>query len=62
VAGAAKYTVLNINGQTVLNGTFNINAGKNQEKLNIESLTNGYYFVKIIGADGIPHTAKLLKN
>ena len=62
VAGVANYTVLNLNGQTVLNGTFNINAGKNQEKLNIESLTNGYYFVKIIGADGIPHTAKLLKN
>jgi hypothetical protein len=62
VAGAANYTVLNLNGQTVLNGTFNTNAGKNQEKLNIESLTNGYYFVKIIGADGIPHTANLLKN
>jgi hypothetical protein len=62
VSGSAQYTVLNLNGQTVLNGTYNLNAGKNQVKLNIESLTNGYYFVKIIGADGIPHTAKLLKN
>lgn len=62
ISGAANYTVLNLNGQTVLNGTFNSNAGKSQVKLNIESLNNGYYFVKIIGADGVPHTAKLLKN
>ncbi len=62
VSGASQYSVLNLNGQVVLSGTYNGNKGENKLNINIESLSNGYYFVKVIGADGTKHTGKLLKN
>lgn len=62
VVGKAQYAVLNINGQWVLNGETSTTVGENKLNLNLSSLKNGYYFVRITSADGNQYTGKILKN
>lgn len=60
--GKSQYAVLNINGQIVLNGETSTAIGENKLNLNLSSLKNGYYFVRITSADGSQFTGKILKN
>ena len=60
--GKSQYAVLNINGQIVLNGETSTAIGENKLKLNLSSLKNGYYFVRLTSADGSQFTGKILKN
>ena len=61
-SGMATYSVVNINGQEVLNGSAQLNAGTNNIKLNVSALNNGYYFVSVTTTSGEKFTGKLLKN
>ena len=61
-SGMATYSVVNINGQEVLNGSAQLNAGTNNIKLNVSALNNGYYFVSVTTTSGEKFTGKLIKN
>jgi hypothetical protein len=45
--GNAKVSVINQTGSVVLNKIFLVNAGDNTRKLDVGSLANGVYFIKI---------------
>ena len=53
---------MNTSGQVVLNGKVTSVAGENNIDLKLADLNNGYYFIKIVAADGMQHTGKILKN
>jgi hypothetical protein len=62
LAGSSQYSVMNTSGQVVLNGKVTSVAGENNIDLKLADLNNGYYFIKIVAADGMQHTGKILKN
>lgn len=62
VTGTSMYAVLSINGQMVLNGEVSSVIGENRLNLNMSTLKNGYYFIRITSADGNQYTGKILKN
>jgi hypothetical protein len=62
IAGSTQYSVMNISGQVVLTGKVASVVGDNNIDLKLSDLNNGYYFIKIVAADGTQHTGKILKN
>lgn len=57
-----NYSVFNVLGQEVLNGTFKAEFGKNLFELNASNLSNGVYILNIFGSNKKLHSQKIVKN
>ncbi len=47
--GSNEYSIINLNGQTVANGTIN----KRSAQLNVSNLQTGLYFLRVVTANGV---------
>jgi hypothetical protein len=52
-AGNVVISIVNQTGTIVLNKTLPVTAGENNKKLDISSLANGMYFIKLQYADNV---------
>jgi hypothetical protein len=42
-----NYSILDMNGRTLQQGSLQVNAGKNQKQIALNNLSNGIYFIKM---------------